>query len=44
MGNLSRFRIFLVSKRIMDKKAEVGVGESRFTVRIVLSHSAEKIV
>ena len=39
MGNLSRFRNFLVSKRIIDKKAEVG--ESRFTVRIVLSHSAE---
>ena len=45
MGNVHRFRSFLVSKRILDKKAEVGGGvESRFTVRIVLSHSAAKIV
>ena len=26
MGNVHRFRSFLVSKKIMDKKAEVGGG------------------
>ena len=42
MGNLSRFRSFLVSKTIMDKKADLVGGEYHDLPSELLSHSAEK--
>ena len=42
MGNLSRFRSFLVSKRIMDKKADLDGWEYHDLPSELLSHSAEK--
>ena len=43
MGNLSRFRNFLVSNRIMDEKADLGGGEYHDLPSELLSHSAGKI-